>query len=69
MFHLIIVLSFLGQTPLMKLDVATFPSFEVCTASIPKKEMEIGTNIQRYNNISPQTITSLCLEDIDEIKE
>lgn len=64
-FLLIMVLTFIGQQSMMRVNMGSYPTFEVCTGNITKKEAELQTTFQRDNRMSPLTITSLCLEEDD----
>lgn len=68
MYFLIMVLSFIGQQPMMRVNMGTYPTFEACTVDIPKKELELSRLIQMHNKLSQETMTSLCVE-VDDAKD
>lgn len=64
-FLLIIVLTFVGQTAMMRVNMGSYETFDACTLDIPAKESILSKAIQMQNRMSEQTRTSLCLEEDD----
>lgn len=67
-YFLIMVLTFAGQQPLMRVNMGTYATFEACTVDIPSKELQLSQAIQMHNKLSQETMTSLCVE-VDDAKD